>query len=411
MLDPLRALLAPVEPVSPDLRFASRLRARVERVLDRPEGVDMPEPTTPVGVVPYLAVSNGREALTWYTAALGAQEFGERYEEPGGRIGHAELRVFDAVFYLSDGAPDLGVVPGDPDRPVMTSLVLSVPDTDDALLRAREAGAQVEREPQDNPYGRIAVIRDPYGHRWMLEGPVLSAPAPEPIRHGDIGYVALWTPDVARAERFYADVLGWTYVAGSTEQGRQVTGTSMSTGLWGGQQQSTLFCCYAVDDIDAALVAIGAAGGTAERPTDEPYGRMAMCGDDAGGVFAVFEPAPGTPRPPVNGERHGDLAYLTYEVTDSASTRDFYGGVLGWRFAPGRVADGWNADNVAPMVGLAGGHDRAVTMPMWRVDDVAAAVARVREAGGAATDPARQPYGLMAECSDNQGGRFYLGQL
>jgi hypothetical protein len=26
-------------------------------------------------------------------------------------------------------------------------------------------------------------------------------------------------------------------------------------------------------------------------------------------------------------------------------------------------------------------------------------------------DPARQPYGITAECADDQGSRFYLGQL
>jgi len=406
MADPLKALFSAVAPVSPDRRFATRLRARLERVLDRPEGVDMPEPTTPVGVVPYLAVSNGREALAWYTDALGAQEFGERYEEPGGRIGHAELRVHNAVFYLSDGAPELGVVPGDVSAPVATSLVLMVPDTDDALQRARDAGARVEREPQDNPYGRMAVIRDPYGHRWMLEGPV-SAPSYERIRHGDIGYVSVNTPDAERAARFYAQVLGWTY-----DGGRWVRSRSLTIGLWEAQAPSTLFCCYAVDDVDAAVTAVRQAGGHATDPEARPYGRTSDCTDVEEVAFAVYQPVVGDDRrPAVNGERHGDLAYITYHVADSARARAFYGDVLGWRFSPGRVADGWGADGVAPMVGLSGGHDRAVTVPMWRVDDIDGAVERVRHAGGEATEPAQQPYGLMAECSDDQGGRFYLGQL
>jgi predicted enzyme related to lactoylglutathione lyase len=35
----------------------------------------------------------------------------------------------------------------------------------------------------------------------------------------------------------------------------------------------------------------------------------------------------------------------------------------------------------------------------------------VRAAGGTCTEPYREPYGLMAECTDDQGTRFYLGQL
>ena len=50
-------------------------------------------------------------------------------------------------------------------------------------------------------------------------------------------------------------------------------------------------------------------------------------------------------------------------------------------------------------------------MPMWLVDDVEAAVGRVRAAGGTATEPEQRPYGITSECVDDQGSRFYLGQL
>jgi predicted enzyme related to lactoylglutathione lyase len=49
---------------------------------------------------------------------------------------------------------------------------------------------------------------------------------------------------------------------------------------------------------------------------------------------------------------------------------------------------------------------------MWTVEDVDAAVARVREAGGTVIDePSRQPYGKTAQCTDDQGSRFYLGEF
>jgi hypothetical protein len=47
---------------------------------------------------------------------------------------------------------------------------------------------------------------------------------------------------------------------------------------------------------------------------------------------------------------------------------------------------------------------------MWRVDDIAAAVERVRAAGGTSTDVEQQSYGLSATCTDDQGLQFYLGQ-
>ena len=45
-----------------------------------------------------------------------------------------------------------------------------------------------------------------------------------------------------------------------------------------------------------------------------------------------------------------------------------------------------------------------------RVDDIAAAVERVRAAGGRADEPERKPDGLLAECADDQGATFRLWQ-
>jgi catechol 2,3-dioxygenase-like lactoylglutathione lyase family enzyme len=46
-------------------------------------------------------------------------------------------------------------------------------DRDHARLRA--AGAAFEETPRDEPYGRVAVWRDPFGNRWDLIGPPSSA--------------------------------------------------------------------------------------------------------------------------------------------------------------------------------------------------------------------------------------------
>jgi predicted enzyme related to lactoylglutathione lyase len=109
--------------------------------------------------------------------------------------------------------------------------------------------------------------------------------------------------------------------------------------------------------------------------------------------------------------RQGDLAYLTFEVSDSARARAFFGSVLGLQFSRGRIEDGWNIASITPMSGLSGGHAQATIVPMYRVDDIRAAVERVRAHGGVATDPSQQPYGVTSDCTDDQGTRFYLGQL
>jgi predicted enzyme related to lactoylglutathione lyase len=47
---------------------------------------------------------------------------------------------------------------------------------------------------------------------------------------------------------------------------------------------------------------------------------------------------------------------------------------------------------------------------MYAVDDLAAALERVRAQSGQAGDPKQEPYGLTAECVDNQGIEFWLWQ-
>jgi predicted enzyme related to lactoylglutathione lyase len=283
------------------------------------------------------------------------------------------------------------------------------PDPDFAArLRAR-----IERaldQPGGPPMSEVTFDPDAdQGHQ----------PVPEltPPRHGDVGYVSLWVPDVERAAAFFSAVLGWRYAPAGGPRERQVEGTARPHGLWGGQERSTLFLCFAVDDIEAVLERVESGGGRAGRARREPYGVVADCADDQGMPFALVEsagsrePRP-APRPPAAaGTAHGDLAYITMEVVDSGHARTFYGSVLGWRYSPGHAEGGWEVEDVAPMVGMIGGAGTATIVPMYRVDDVAGAVDRVRAAGGTATDPERQPYGVTSSCVDDQGTRFYLGEL
>ncbi len=232
------------------------------------------------------------------------------------------------------------------------------------------------------------------------------------MRQGDIGYVSLWVPDAERATTFFSCVLGWSYLAHVEGQTHQVVDRELHHGVHGGHDHNTLFLCFVVDDIDGALRRVVVAGGRADDPTVEPHGLTAMCVDVEGTSFSLYQPPPGRRdgRLPANGQRHGDVSYITMEVGDSVAVRAFYEAVLGWHFSPGHVDDGWGPDDVVPMTGLHGGHEVTTVLPMYRVDDIAAAVARVRAAGGSATDPESHPYGLTSECVDDQGTRFYLGQ-
>jgi predicted enzyme related to lactoylglutathione lyase len=412
MRDPFTDLRATDEPVVPDPAFARRLRTRLERALALPRGVTPVTATqerpaaTRSAAVPYLAVSDARAAIDWYADVFGAELVGEPIVMPDGRIGHAELALAGGIVYLADAHPEIGVTAPRPGEATV-SLMLPVDDADAVRARAIGAGARGDREPYDGYGERNAWIVDPFGHRWGLHSPLHTGSGR--YLHGDVGYVSLNVPDVERAAQFYSAVLGWRVPAGT----RRVEGSTTSTGFFPTDAPPTLFCCYAVDDVRAAAERVRAAGGSAGEPEAHPYGTVVDCVDNQGTRFAVYE-QPDTvrgPRPPVNGRQHGDLSYLTLEVVDSQRARAFYGAVLGWRFEPGRIADGWQVAGTVPMIGISGGHARATAVPMWRVDDIELAVAAVRARGGSASDPEQQPYGPTSTCADDQGMRFYLGEL
>jgi predicted enzyme related to lactoylglutathione lyase len=262
------------------------------------------------------------------------------------------------------------------------------------------------------------VARRP-GARQSTEGEAMSGQSGTsaavtmpsvPTVEGDVAYASLCIGDLDRAIAFYGALLGWRLEPGSTERGRQVPGGHPPMGLWGGTDHNTLFLCHAVDDIAAAVARVRDAGGRADEPEMRPYGLIADCADDQGMPFALLG-APAADRVAHAPTGVGDLLYLTVETPDTARFRAFYGAVFGWRFTPGRVEDGWNVADVRPMTGLHGGQTRPTVVPMYGVPDVAAAVATVRANGGTATDPAQQSYGVTADCADDQGTRFYLGQI
>ncbi len=371
---------------------------------------ELTEPTAAAGLprpaaLPYLTVSNARDAIAWYVDALGAVVVGEPIVMDDGRIGHAELALSGGVFYLADEYPEIGLR-GPAPQANSVSLMLEVPDTDVAIARARGRGARVQREPYEDHGSRGAAIIDPFGHRWMLSGPVTGALVT--IQHGDVGYISVWTPDAERAAAFYGHVLGWTFDPDS----HQVTNTEQRIGIYSVDSPQGMLCSYAVVDLAAARQAIVAAGGTVGKVLDYDFGALCDATDPAGINFAVFEPTPDITRPALNGSGPGELSYITYEVPDSNAFRSFYSGLLFWSFEPGRINDGWQIQHTHPMAGVAGGSTQAVTVPMWTVADIDAAVARVREAGGTVIEePSTQSYGRSAQCTDDQGTRFYLGQL
>ena len=115
----------------------------------------------------YLAVKGGAEAIDFYKRAFGATER-YRIPAPGGKVGHAELFIGNSLVYLADEAPELDFLSPLTRGGATAIFAIEVDDADAAFKRALDAGATVDRDLRDEPYGRTGDLRDPFGHRWSV---------------------------------------------------------------------------------------------------------------------------------------------------------------------------------------------------------------------------------------------------
>jgi uncharacterized glyoxalase superfamily protein PhnB len=165
-----------------------------------------------------------------------------------------------------------------------------------------------------------------------------------------------------------------------------------------------------VSDVEGAVERAVARGAELIRPVaDTGYGLGGAIRDPFGQRWMVSQAPPRTSGKP--GPRHGEAVYFTFQVPDDEAAKAFYGRVLGWQFSPGSVENAWGFEGNGLFGGLWGGPGRQVGWKlMYAVDDLEAALARVRELGGQAGEVEQKPYGLSADCVDNQGIEFYLLQ-
>jgi PhnB protein len=129
----------------------------------------------------YLHVRNAAEAIDFYLKAFGVTEK-FRLVEPSGRIGHAELDFNGATLMLADEFPEFNFKGPQSIGNTSVTLHIHVDNADEVIRRAVEAGARIEREPQDQFYGeRSGCIRDPFGHRWNI-GHSIEEVSPEEMQ-------------------------------------------------------------------------------------------------------------------------------------------------------------------------------------------------------------------------------------
>lgn len=258
-------------------------------------------PTMSQVITPYICVRDATAAIDWYRDHFGATVTNVIPWES--RVGHAEVDVSGAVFYLSDEAPQHGVVAPDGDGSrTSVSIVVQVAAVDEFVARAVAGGAVVQRGIEEAHGSRSAWIVDPFGHRWNVGTPTYT---PEQLADrrapSEPYYMTLTSPDVERGAAFYGAVLGWEF-AEPHNGGRHVTNTDMPIGLrptenqFGVTSPGQIEMWFTVRDFDDAVERVRIAGGTVVSVSSYDSGREAVCEDDQGVGFKLSEPAPGYDR-------------------------------------------------------------------------------------------------------------------
>jgi hypothetical protein len=102
----------------------------------------------------------------------------------------------------------------------------------------------------------------------------------------------------------------------------------------------------------------------------------------------------------------GDLVYFMLTVPDEKRAHAFFGGLFGWEFGPGNVPGGSQITNSTPPGGMFAGGEAEKPEVWFEVDDMDAALARIRELGGEAGEMGEIESGYVASCRDDQGTPF-----
>ena len=117
---------------------------------------------------PYLTLNDAARAIDFYKRAFGAQEV-MRMNGPGGKIGHAEIKIGDSIIMLADEMPGSGSRSPQSLSGTTAGIFLYVENADAVFNQAVSAGAQVEAPLADMFWGdRFGSLKDPFGHSWSV---------------------------------------------------------------------------------------------------------------------------------------------------------------------------------------------------------------------------------------------------
>lgn len=148
-------------------------------------GVD-PVPEGFHTITPYMTVKGAPEAIEFYKEAFGATEVG-RMEAPGGRIGHAEIKIGDSFVMLADEFPEINFRSPQTLGGPSAQFMIYVEDVDARVEQAVAAGAKLVRPVKDQFYGdRSGGVEDPFGHFWYISTRIENLTLEEIKKRGEV---------------------------------------------------------------------------------------------------------------------------------------------------------------------------------------------------------------------------------
>lgn len=243
--------------------------------------------------------------------------------------------------------------------------------------------------------------------------------------HGTPSWIDLATTDVAAARAFYGGLFGWSFEEHPTDRGEPYVmarkGPHAAAGVMTQPSEQVemglppLWASYvSVDDIEATLAKVEAAGGKVMAPAFDVMtsGKMAVLVDPTGAVLCLWQAGDHIGAEVVN--EHGALVWNELVSPDVPAAAGFYAEVFGWE--PEEMDMGemgtytvFNLDGqgiagamAPPMAGMP---------PHWgiyvQVDDAAATVTAAEAAGATVVSPPTPtPAGVLAHLADPQGAMF-----
>ncbi len=117
----------------------------------------------------YLVVRNADKAIEFYKKAFSAEERFRMHGPDGKTIMHADLKIGDSVFMLTEESTEMKAFSPESIGGSPVSMYVYVKDVDAVFNQAVSEGATVLKPVSDQFYGdRSGYLRDPFGHLWSI---------------------------------------------------------------------------------------------------------------------------------------------------------------------------------------------------------------------------------------------------